>query len=82
MPEDSSSPAPNSEPKLLPEDFDLALLEPDVDPETGIDLSLIRLNLQLTPWERIVANNDAINFGDTLRAALEKRSRTSKPLKD
>jgi hypothetical protein len=72
MIDESSCPASNSDTKLLPEDFDLALLEPDVDPETGIDLSLIRLNLQKTPWERIVANNDVINFGDGLRDGVAR----------
>ncbi len=47
-------------------------LRPRVDPETGIDLSLIEENLRLTPWERLQANADAINFIDTARAALNK----------
>jgi hypothetical protein len=45
-------------------------LRPRVDPETGIDLSLIEENLRLTPWERLQANDDAINFIDLARAAL------------
>jgi hypothetical protein len=47
-------------------------LRPDVDPETGIDLSLIRENLKLTPWERILANDDTINFIDMARAGLKQ----------
>jgi len=56
----------------LPEGFDLSLLEPEVDPATGIDLSLIDLNLQMTAWERIVANNDLLNFSESLRAGMEQ----------
>lgn len=43
---------------------------PLLDPETGIDLTLIQENLKLTPWERILANDDTINFCDAARAAL------------
>ena len=49
-------------------------LRPRVDPATGIDLSLIEENLKLTPWERIMANDDTVNFADMLRAALEQRA--------
>lgn len=52
-------------------------LRPPVDPETGIDLSLIDENLKLTPWERILANDDTINFGNILRAAMSKRDAAS-----
>ena len=45
-------------------------LRPKVDPITGIDLSLIEENLKLTPWERIQANDDAVNFGNMLREAV------------
>ena len=45
-------------------------LRPKVDPVTGIDLSLIAENLKLTPWERIQANDDAVNFGNLLREAV------------
>ena len=47
-------------------------LRPPVDPETGIDLSLIDENLKLTPWERILANDDTMNLGGMLRAAMSK----------
>lgn len=47
-------------------------LRPRIEPETGIDLSLIEDNLRLTPWERLLANDDAINFIDIARAALNK----------
>ena len=47
-------------------------LRPTVEAETGIDLSLIDENLHLTPWERILANNDTINFIDRARAAMKQ----------
>jgi hypothetical protein len=47
-------------------------LRPRLDPETGIDLSLIEENLKLTPWERVLANDDTINFIDMARAALNQ----------
>lgn len=48
-------------------------LRPETDSETGIDLSLIEENLKLTPWERILANDDTVNFCDMGRAALQRR---------
>lgn len=47
-------------------------LRPKIDPETGIDLSLIEENLRLTPWERVLANDDTINFVEMARAALNQ----------
>jgi hypothetical protein len=47
-------------------------LRPRIDPETGIDLSLIEENLRLTPWERMLANDDAVNFGNMLREAVAR----------
>jgi hypothetical protein len=41
------------------------------DPE--IDLSLLEDSLARTPWERMLANDDALRFGDALRDAMEKR---------
>lgn len=58
---------------LPPEDE----LRPLTDPVTGIDLSLIDENLKLTPWERILANDDAINFVDMAREALNQRHAAS-----
>jgi hypothetical protein len=43
-----------------------------------IDASLIATSLAMTPWERMLANDDALNFGDSLRAAMIKRH--AKPL--
>jgi len=39
-----------------------------------IDLSLLKDSLSKTPWERMQANDDALRFADTLRAAMEKRN--------
>ena len=43
-----------------------------------IDASLIAASLAMTPWERMQANDDALNFADSLRAAMIKRH--AKPL--
>ncbi len=48
-------------------------MRPDLDPDTGIDLSVIRENLKLTPWERLLANDDTVNFCDMARAASKNR---------
>jgi hypothetical protein len=43
-------------------------------PQTdGIDASLLEDSLALSPWERMQANDDALNFGGALRAAMERR---------
>ncbi len=34
-------------------------------------------SLAMTPWERILANDDMVNFGDSLRTAMEKRNAES-----
>ena len=39
-----------------------------------IDLSLLKDSLAKTPWERMRANDDALNFAESLRAAMEKRN--------
>ena len=38
------------------------------------DFSMLKDSLAMTPWERILANDNIINFGDSLRAAMEKRN--------
>lgn len=68
-PENDSSAAP------LPDESEL---RPTTDPITGIDLSLIRENLKLTPWERLLANDDAINFIEMARAALKAQNASPK----
>jgi len=39
----------------------------------GIDASLIAASLAMTPWERMLANDDALNFADSLRQAMLNR---------
>jgi hypothetical protein len=41
--------------------------------DSEIDLSLLRDSLAKTPWERMQANDDALNFAESLRIAMEKR---------
>jgi len=49
-----------------------------VDPSSDVDSSLIAASLAMTPWERMQANDDALNFANSLRAAMMKRH--AKPL--
>jgi len=42
--------------------------------QDGLDLSLLEDSLAKTPWERMRANDDALNFAESLRAAMEKRN--------
>jgi hypothetical protein len=44
-----------------------------VSVDGDIDLSLLRDSLAKTPWERMQANDDALNFAELLRTAMEKR---------
>ncbi len=39
-----------------------------------IDLSLLKDSLAKTPWQRMQANDDALNFAESLRMAMEKRN--------
>ena len=41
---------------------------------SDIDLSLLKDSLAKTPWERMQANDDALNFAESLRTAMEKRN--------
>ncbi|MHC1769375.1 MAG: hypothetical protein AB9869_34680 [Verrucomicrobiia bacterium] len=41
--------------------------------EDEIDGSLLEDSLAKSPWERMQANDDALRFADTLRAAVKKR---------
>ena len=36
-----------------------------------IDVTLLQDSLAKTPWERMQANDDALNFGDALRDAMQ-----------
>ena len=42
--------------------------------DDDVDVSLIEDSLARTPWERMQANDDALRFADSLRAAVEKRN--------
>ncbi len=44
-----------------------------IGPDDEIDGSLLEDSLAKTPWERMQANDDALRFADTLRAAMVKR---------
>jgi hypothetical protein len=46
----------------------------DAVADSDIDLSLLKNNLAKTPWERMLANDDALNFAESLRTAMEKRN--------
>ncbi|MBA4147792.1 MAG: hypothetical protein H0X66_06720 [Verrucomicrobia bacterium] len=37
---------------------------------SGIDMSLLEDSLSKTPWERMLANDDALNFAESLRSAM------------
>jgi len=41
--------------------------------EPEIDLSLLMDSLAKTPWERMQANDDALNFVESLQMAMKKR---------
>ncbi len=45
-----------------------------VSPAEGVDLGLLEDSLTKTPWERMQANDDALRFAESLRAAMEKRN--------
>ena len=38
-----------------------------------IDLPSLKDSLAKTPWERMQANDDALNFAELLRSAMQKR---------
>ena len=46
--------------------------------EGDIDLLLLKDSLAKTPWERMQAIDDALNFAGSLREAMEKRNAKSK----
>ena len=51
---------------------------PEIDPITGIDLSLIDENLRRTPWERILANDAALNLCEVLQAAMNQHDQRAR----
>jgi hypothetical protein len=42
-----------------------------------VELSLLKDSLAMTPWERMQANDDAVNFADALHAAMQERNAKS-----
>ncbi len=40
----------------------------------GVNAGLLEDSLANTPWERMQANDDALRFAESLRAAMEKRN--------
>ena len=53
-------------------DFEEMALTPEFD--DGVDISLLKISLAITPWERMRANDDALNFAESLREAMVKRN--------
>jgi len=45
-----------------------------LSPADGVDVGLIEDSLAKTPWERMQANDDALRFAESLRAAMVKRN--------
>ena len=45
--------------------------------EVDIDLFLLEDSLAKTPWERMLANDDALRFADSLSAGMKKRNAES-----
>lgn len=44
-----------------------------VPTDGDVDLTLLKDSLAKTPWERMQANDDALNFGESLHAAMKER---------
>jgi hypothetical protein len=42
--------------------------------QADVDIPLLEESLRMSPWERMLANDDALNFGESLRVAMEKRN--------
>jgi hypothetical protein len=60
------------------EEFILKETSPVIQGPGEVDFSMLEDSLMMTPWERILANDDIVNFGDSLRAAMEKRNAKSR----
>lgn len=37
----------------------------------GLDMSLVELSLENTPWERLVEHDEALEFAETLRTLVQ-----------
>ena len=66
---DTGTMHPSSQAGIFPSEDEL---RPPVDPETGIDLSLIDHCLSMSPWERMLANDAALNFAEELQQAMSR----------
>jgi hypothetical protein len=44
--------------------------------ESGFDMSLIELNLELEPWERLLQHDDTLAFAMRLQAAVKESCKT------
>jgi hypothetical protein len=55
-------------------EFILKESSPIYGSDNEIDLSLLKDSLAKTPWERMQANDDALNFAESLRTAMRKRN--------
>jgi hypothetical protein len=56
------------------EDMDLKAISSSYVPDADdIDLSLLKDSLAKSAWERMQANDDALNFAESLRAAMNER---------
>jgi hypothetical protein len=52
------------------DDLDLATLEPEIDPDTGIDISLMKCFLAMTVEERWQHHEDAQSFALDLQKGV------------
>ena len=69
----SDRPTPRAgESRLTPPDTGAS---PDAPPACeDVDIPLLEDSLSKTPWERMLANDDALRFSESLRSAMEKRN--------
>jgi hypothetical protein len=49
-------------------------LPPPVDPAPPLDVEFAWGRERMTPWERIVANDEVVNFADKVRSAMNVRN--------
>lgn len=61
----------------MPSVIDVAELDVPLSEDGELDLSLIDYCLAMTPWERMLANDAALNFADELRASMRHSNEQS-----
>jgi len=49
-------------------------MEVEMSPDGELDFSLIDYCLSLTPWERMLANDAALNFAEELQEAMRRHN--------